>query len=466
MEEKPRLEPSILTIFGITGDLAKRKILPSLYYLCKDNLLPDGTKIIGISRRELDVDEIINTVKSCIVEEGNVCKPEVINRLKSWITTFKLDLTNDDDYAKLSDYLNEIEEKAGVCLDRIFYLAIPPQVYGEIIEFLGKHKLNDSCRHGNAKTKLMIEKPFGFDVTSAEQLISDTEKVFSESQIYRVDHYLAKETAQNIIRFRQHNPLFTNNWNGKHIKHIHVISKEKIGIENRVSFYEQVGAMRDLIQNHLMQLMSLAALNVPDGLTPKEVHTAKFDFLSTLIAPSSIKDISKQAIRGQYIGYKDEVKNPHSKTETFASLILHSSDPRWEGCSFQLTTGKALDEKLTAILIYFGQENSNVLSFRIYPDEGIDIELVIERPGFSHELDRIKMNFSYDQHPSDTVRPNTSYERVLLDAIRGDKLLFASKDEVMASWQILEPVLKYWQQGSDDLIMYPAGSEGPDISYL
>lgn len=465
MEGAPKLDPSILVIFGITGDLAKRKVLPALYHLCKNNLLPEGTKIIGVSRQEMRPDEIIDTVSLCISEEGGVCDPEVINRLRSWLSMFKLDPLNDEDYQRLSDYLHRLEEQAGNCLDRLYYLAIPPQVYGQIIDRLGEHKLNVSCRHGNAKARLMIEKPFGFDVSSAEQLIADTEKVFSEPQIFRIDHYLAKETAQNILKFRRHNPVFADQWDGKHIKRIHVIAKEKIGIENRVSFYEQVGATRDLVQSHLMQLMALTALNIPIELTSDEVHAAKHAFLSSLIAPDPVTGITSQVIRGQYDSYKDEVANPHSHTETFVSIMLKSSDPRWKGCSFQLTTGKALDEKVTKIMVHFGEKDQNVLSFRIQPDEGIDIELLIERPGFSHNLERVKLNFSYEQHLKQALS-HDAYERVLVDAIRGDKLLFATKDEVMASWRLLDPVLDYWQQQAKDLIIYPSGGPGPDISRL
>lgn len=463
MDDAPKLKPSILVIFGITGDLAKRKVLPALYHLCKENLLPEGTKIIGISRKHVKNQEIIDTIHECISEGGNICDSKVLDKLNDWLSMFKLDPLDDQDYDSLSDYLYKIETDAGQCLNRLFYLSIPPQVYGQIIERLGSHTLNKSCPHNKAETRLLVEKPFGFDVTTAQQLIENTEKVFSEEQIFRIDHYLAKETAQNILKFRRHNPVFANQWNGKQIKRIHVIAKEKIGIENRVGFYEQVGALRDLVQSHLLQLLSLTAMEIPKEINSDEVHAAKHEFIKNLIPPSPGIGITNQVIRGQYDTYKDEVNNPHSNTETFVSLVLQSKDPNWDGCIFQLTTGKSLDEKQTLIQIYFGNEDPNVLSFRIQPNEGIDVDLLIEQPGFAHNLHRVKMNFSYNQNISDS---HYAYERVLVDAIRGDKMLFATKLEVMSSWHLLQPILDYWQQGGEDLEIYTSGSEGPSTKRL
>jgi len=461
MSDKPIVKPSILVIFGITGDLAKRKVLPAIYHLCKDNLLPEGTKIIGISRREVPKEEILNTVSICANEiDNNTCDPTVIQRLNSWLTMFKLNPLEDKDYIALSAYLTKLEEETHQCLDRLFYLSIPPQVYGPIIEKLGQHQLNQSCLHAQADVRLLIEKPFGYDITSAEQLIQETEKVFSEDQIFRIDHYLAKETAQNILKFRRHNPIFSSQWDSTHISRIHVIAKEKIGIENRVNFYEQVGAMRDLVQSHLMQLLSLTAMEIPSELNSDEVHAAKHAFLESLMPPDSQRGIDKQVIRGQYDTYKNEVDNQKSETETYVSILLSSKDPRWTNTVFQLTTGKSLDEKNTLIEIYFGTNDPNILTFRIQPDEGIEINLLIEQPGFSHNLKEVKMNFSYDQDNS-TNNSHDAYERVLVDAIRGDKLLFASKSEVMSSWRILQPILDYWQNNHNDLIIYKTASKGP-----
>ena len=463
MDRLPQLKPSILVVFGITGDLAKRKILPAIYQLVKENMLPEGTRILGISRRDVPIEEILDTVNLCANEADGICDPAVMERIRACTSMFRLDPLSDQDYESLKQQLNEIEQEHRECMDRMFYLSIPPQVYAPIIQKLGSHGLSKGCSHGKAVAKLMIEKPFGYDVKSAEQLIEETEQVFSEEQIYRIDHYLAKETAQNILKFRRHNPLFSAQWDGAHLRRIHVIAKEKIGIENRVNFYERVGAMRDLIQSHLMQLLALSAMEMPEQLNSDEVHAAKHKFLDSLLPPDSSEGLDKAVVRGQYDTYKEEVANPGSATETFVSLVLRSSDPAWKDCEFQLTTGKALDEKVTIIKLYFGDEDPNVLSFRIQPDEGIDIDLLIEEPGFAHRLSKVKMNFSYAQSFDSS---HDAYERVLIDAIRGDKLLFATKAEVMASWRLLQPVLDHWVKTSADLLIYPSGSKGPSTERL
>ena len=463
MDQPTNLKPSILIIFGITGDLAKRKVLPALYHLCKDNLLPEGTKIVGISRQHITKEEILETVNLCVSEVDNICDPDVINKLHSWISMHKLDPSNDDDYLHLKNYLSELEAEAGNCLDRLFYLSIPPQVYAPIIEKLGQFGLNKGCEHSQAVARLLVEKPFGYDLASAELLISETEKVFSDDQVFRIDHYLAKDTAQNILKFRRHNPLFSSQWNDRQISSIHVIAKEKIGIENRVNFYETVGALRDLVQSHLLQLLALTALDMPKQLTSKQIHIAKNAFLESLIPPGAEQPMPLQVIRGQYDSYRQEVDNPESTTETFVSLGLSSQDPNWKNCRFQLTTGKSLDEKSTIIQLRFGNDDPNILSFRIQPDEGIDIDLLIEQPGFEYNLKKVKMNFSYSQ---DFNTNHDAYERVLVDAIRGDKLLFATKSEVMSSWRLLEPILDAWRQDSSDLVIYPSGSPGPSIASL
>ena len=464
MDNAPKLNPTVLVIFGITGDLAKHKILPALYHLVKYNLLPEKVRVVGTSRRQIDPSEILNTVDLCVYEKDGICDPGVVKRIGEILSMFKLDPLNDQDYSYFKDYLDQLEEEEGTCLDRLYYLSIPPQAYRPIIEKLGAHGLNGSCQHNNATTKLLVEKPFGYDIESAKQLIENTDKVFSESQIYRIDHYLAKETAQNILKFRRHNPVFSSQWNSRHISRIHVIAREQIGIEGRVRFYEGIGALRDLAQSHLLQLLSLTAMDMPDALTSSEIHAKKHEFMSNLTMPTVEPSGIPQVIRGQYSSYKREVDNPNSNIETFVSLNLKSKDPNWAEAEFRLTTGKALNEKLTAILVYFGSKDPNILRFRIQPDEGIDVDLLIEKPGFTHNLRKVKMNFSYNSYFEDNN--HDAYERVLVDAIRGDHLLFATKEEIMASWYLLQPILNYWQSTSDDLVIYENGGKGPSTSRL
>ncbi len=462
-DNTPSLQPSILVIFGITGDLSRRKVLPALHNLCRDGLIPDNTKIIGISRREVSHDEIMGIIKDSLAANPSGIDQAALDRLAAWTSMFKLDPVSDADYESLKAKLNQIETESGRCMDRLFYLSIPPQVYAPIIDKLGQHGLNQGCDHQLGQARIMIEKPFGYDVSTAEKLISDTNRVFREEQIFRIDHYLAKETAQNILKFRRHNPVFSKQWNSRHIKRIHVIAKESIGIENRVAFYESVGAMRDLVQSHLMQLLALTAMDMPEHLSSDEVHASKHRFLDSLIPPHG--DVLKQVVRGQYDSYRQEVNNPASNTETFVSLVLKSSDPNWHGTEFQLTTGKSLDEKLTKIIVYYGEGgDTNALTFRIQPDEGIDVNLLIEEPGYTNALQEVKMNFSYSQY-FDTSG-HDAYERVLVDGMRGDHLLFATKSEVMAAWRLLQPVFDYWHNHSQDLVIYPNNGPGPSTTHL
>ena len=454
MNSPVKLPPSVLIIFGITGDLAQRKVLPALYNLSRDHILHPDTRVVGISRRDITSDTILDTIRQCVEQQGISCEPAILDRLRKQLSTCRLDPLKDTDYVNLKNLLESYGR-----LDWLFYLAIPPQVYSPIIRLLGRHKLNLGHPDGKNRSRLLIEKPFGYDLASALQLAKNTDAVFKEQQIFRIDHYLAKETAQNILAFRRHNPVFSSQWDGRHIRQIHVIAKEKIGIENRVNFYERVGAMRDLIQSHLLQLLALSAMDMPDQLDAESVHAAKYRFLRSLIPPGTNAPIVETVIRGQYSGYRQEVRNPESSTETFVSMVLRSRNRLWKNCRFQLTTGKALDRKSTLIQVYFGNQPSNILTFRLQPDEGIDVTFTIEHPGLNRALESVKMDFSYDQHSGS----RDAYERVLVDALRNDHLLFATRQEVMASWRLLQPVLDTWENSASDLIVYPNGSRGPDM---
>ena len=460
------LPPTIIIIFGITGDLAKRKVLPAIYHLAKQNILSSSTKIIGISRQNITIDEMLEKVNLCVLEKDNICDPEVLRRLHGAIEMFQLNNLNDEDYIRLEQRIKDIETEIGQCADRLIYLSIPPQVYSPIIQKLGQFNLNKACQdHDHQKSvRLLVEKPFGYDIESAQTLISNTEAVFEENQIFRIDHYLAKESAKNILRFRSHNPIFSKQWDSDHISHIHVIAKEEIGIENRVNFYEQVGALRDLIQSHLIQLLALCIMELPQEITSDEVHANKSKILQSLsIYKFNQIPLSESVVRGQYESYQQEVNNKDSKTETFTSILLQSSEPRWANTSFQLTTGKCLDQKETVIKIYFGNKSPNILSLRVQPNEGIDINLQIEEPGFKNKLTEVKMNFSYHQSFDNSY---DAYERVLVDAIKGEHMLFATKHEVMASWRLFQPILDNWSKDQSPLHIYPNNSAGPDLGHL
>jgi glucose-6-phosphate 1-dehydrogenase len=322
------------------------------------------------------------------------------------------------------------------------------------VELLGESGLAASL-----DVKLLLEKPFGTDLESAGDLIEQARKHFKENQIYRIDHFLAKEMAQNIIVFRQNNALFKRTWHKDFIESIEIIASEKIDIEGRVGFYEQTGALRDLIQSHLMQLTALTLANF-SGDGRQSIPGERLKALQQIRTPQNIRAVSK---RGQYHGYRDEVSNPNSLVETFVSLTLSSGDPRWEGVPITLITGKALDRKTTEIRLKYRQdtaEEANMLTLRIQPNEGVEIDLWAKRPGYDSDLQKVPLNFAYAHHFDSLPE---AYERVFMDAIRSDRSLFTTSEEVLESWRILEPVQRFWEMQEDDLYAYERGSSPDDI---
>lgn len=465
-QQSGKLNPVILVIFGITGDLSRRKLLPALYQLVKNNLLPEHTKIIGVSRRESTLDELMDSVELCVREENGICDPEVVSKLQSLISMRQMDLTSPEHYQNLKKYLDQIEADESVCMNRLFYLSIPPQVLTPIIKNLGEQKLTIGCQHGNGVSRILFEKPFGFDYNSGKELIETNKQYLHEEQIFRIDHYVAKETVQNILTFRFRNPIFEDLWNAHHIDHIEIIAKEKIDIEGRANFYEQTGALRDLMQSHMMQLLATVAMEKPFDFSAEPIHASKLELLNDVKTVPADR-IAERAVRGQYDGYRDEVGIPDSNNETFAAIKLQIDNPRWDGVPFYLKTGKALDEKSTKIAVHFKPKmrdthHLNKLNIFIQPNEGISLDLWVKKPGFERDIQQAKMGFSYQQTFDETGHPD-AYERVLVDAIRGDKTLFATSEEVMESWRILEPVLEHWQAGGSDLKFYQKGSAGPEL---
>lgn len=464
--KKSQLEPAIIVIFGITGDLAQRKLLPALYHLLKDDLLHEDTEIVGVTRRDTSTDELLNKTELCVIEADNVCDPAVLKLMKQRLRMHKMDLTNGEDYEQLYTYLNSIETEHGMCMNRLYYLSIPPSVYEPIVANLGDHGLNKSCQHGRAATRLLIEKPFGYDLPSARELIAETGKHFNEQQIFRIDHYLAKETVQNILTFRFQNPIFETIWDNKHIQHIDILASEKIGIEGRANFYEQVGALRDFIQSHLLQLLATVTMEQPKHMSSEAIHASRLALLDAIEQVPADK-VQELAIRGQYDGYRKEVDRPDSHTETFAALHLSIDAPRWKQVPITVRTGKALHEKQTAVTVTFKHlgddiKHANVLTFSVQPREGIGINLYAKRPGFDNELEMVPMEFSYERSFDDHGHPD-AYERVLVDAVKGDRTLFATSEEVIASWRILQPIIEQWSKGADDLQTYKVGSNGPAL---
>lgn len=436
-------QPAVMVIFGITGDLSKRYLLPALYHLCKDELLPEPFIIIGTSRQKQGLDEFLGQVELCVLEQDKVCDPEVLKRLRGMMELFQLDPTEEKDYHALYSRLDTLEEEQGICLNRLYYLSIPPQLYSGVVSRLGSAGLNGSCRHGNAMTRLLVEKPFGYDLASAKELIAETAKVFTEEQAFRIDHYLAKDTVQNILEFRRKNPELEERWNSQNIQKIEITAYETLGIGSR-KFYDGIGALRDIIQSHLWQLLGLIVMELPPSAASRPIHTAKAAALEAIGALPA-QEVSKNTTRAQYDGYGDEVGNEGSQTETFAAIRFTLPSDRWQGCEASLATGKNLNEKCTEICLHFS-DNTRV-HFRIQPQPAVELE------GLAAITD-----FSDKETPLTHTNPD-AYERVLIDAIRGDHTLFASSEEILASWRSLQPVLDEWAKGTPPLRYYRRGSQ-------
>lgn len=438
-------KPTILIIIGVSGDLSKRKLLPAIGQIAMTGMTPDKFRIIGVTRQSgINLDSLLAFTSN----------KDYLNKNTE---LFEMDLESVDDYKRLEIHLNEIEKEFGSSTQYLFYLSVPPKISKSIIELIGKSGLAEKDN-----TKLLLEKPFGTDINSAEELVNDIDKYFKTEQVYRIDHYLAKETAQNIIVFRNGNSLFKKTWNKDFIDKIEVTVSEEIGIEGRANFYEQTGALRDLIQSHLLQLLALTLMDIPKDGHIDEVPRLRHEALKQ-ISISSNPSLSANVKRGQYKGYRDEVNNENSMTETFASIDLESSDIRWQGVKIKLTTGKALKDKFTEIKILYKKDHdheSNELILRLQPDEGISFSVWAKRPGYEHQVSRHALNFSFKDHY--TALPE-AYEQVLYNAIIGDHSLFSSSEEVIETWRILDSLQKTWGTSTYDLIIYKKGSTIEEI---
>lgn len=421
-----------LLIYGITGDLSTRKLLPALKEIYATGEF-DDVSIIGVSRREVNVAELL---------EKSLGNSELANK----IDVFTMALDNPGDYVRLKEYINLQDDE-----QLLAYLSVPPQASTAIVSLMGEAGLN------TPNVKVLFEKPFGVDLASAKDAIAHVAKYYSEDQLYRIDHYLAKVMAQNIVALRGGNALFGNIWNNNFIQAIEVVASEHIGIEGRVQFYEQTGALRDFVQGHLMQLLALTLMDIPHDFDWSELPALRLRAIEQLepVDPATV-------IRAQYDTYKQEVDNPSSQTETFVSLELRSTQPRWLDVPIRLTTGKGLDTKQTEIRIHLKklhEAQSNCIIFRILPQEGVDVELFTKKPGYDHDFETRHLTLAY---PPDVKLPD-AYEQVIVDAINSRKSLFTSSDEVLRAWEVLEPVQRAWQADATPLPTYSAGTPADTI---
>lgn len=435
--------PTVLVIIGITGDLSQRKLLPAVEKIVAAGAVDTKLfKVVGVTRRDIPVTEVLKGVKT------------KTPFLSDNLVMCQMNLAELDDYKLLEKQLAAINAELGTSAQRLFYLSVPPQVSRPIVELLGESGLAKDA-------KLLLEKPFGTDLASARELVEQTKVHFDEDQIYRIDHYLAKEMSQNLIVFREQNSLFKRTWSSDFIEKITIIASEKIGIEGRAAFYEQTGALRDLVQSHLLQLAALTLMDVPKASELDQVPRARLQALRQLYVPT---DPHRQyAVRGQYKGYTDEVENPDSLVETFADITLFSEHPRWQGVPVRLITGKALDQKATEICITYKREQSyeaNQLRIRLQPDEGVELSLWTKTPGYQWHVEAHSLDIAFKDHYPELPE---AYEQVIVDAINSNHLLFTSSDEVLESWRIIEPVRQAWSMSEDDLLIYEPGDSPEKI---
>ncbi|MBX4201421.1 glucose-6-phosphate dehydrogenase (NADP(+)) [Candidatus Saccharibacteria bacterium] len=417
-----------LVIFGVTGDLSKRYLIPALSAICQNSDTRAQLNILGVSRRPVQAKDVLKTHH---------------NILANQFSLLQMDYGNKDEYQKLRAKLEEIKSE-----QVIFYLVVPPEAVLPIIHQLGEAKLN------GPKYRLLIEKPFGTNLESAIDLISQTNKFFNEEQVYRIDHYLAKEMAQNVTVFLGSNALFRDVWSNQFIDKIEIVAEESIGVEGRGNFYEQTGALLDFVQSHLLQLAALTLMEpCPDVFDFSQVQSRRLAALNNLDV-----DNSRPVVKAQYEGYAKEVANPESTTETFVSLTLKSNHTKWKGVPIELVTGKKLSKRLTEIRVHFKKSQAaqtNLLKLRIQPEEAIELELWVKKPGYEQDLQKLPLDFSYQRH-FDSL-PN-AYEQVIVDAIRSRTNLFASSSEVLASWKILQPILDDWSTHHSTPKLYKSGS--------
>lgn len=472
-----------IIIFGASGDLTKRKLIPSFYDLFIVGLMPEKFSIIGASRTNYSDEDFRGKMKSALEEFGDLDeskKNSIDNFLKN-IYYQTVDPNKEEDFNLLRIKIDSISKQNGIDKNIVFYLSTPPSLYEVIPKGLAKQGLNNQ---ENGWRRIIIEKPFGTDLESAMKLDESLKENYSEDQIYRIDHYLGKETVQNILVTRFSNGIFEPLWNRNFIHHIEVTSSESLGVENRGGYYDQSGALRDMIQNHLMQIVGIIAMEPPSTFDATAVRNESLKVFQS-IRKLSQSDIRRNAIRGQYLsakvkgehekGYREEKNvDKNSKTETFAAVKFYIDNWRWGGVPFYVRTGKKLPTKVTEVVIHFkptphwlfGQSRElgdacNTLIIRIQPDEGILLKIGMKVPGQGFKVQNVNLDFHY----SDLKGTNlvSAYERLLLDCMLGDSTLYARGDAVLELWRFIDPILKAWNEDNTiPLFGYPAGTWGPE----
>jgi glucose-6-phosphate 1-dehydrogenase len=476
-------EPCTMVIFGATGDLTKRKLIPALYNIARDRLLPAGFAVVGFARRDWARDRFRQEALAGVNQfsRSRPVVPEVWDDFSQGVSYCRGEFGDPASYRALAEFLRKVDEERGTRGNHLFYLATPPEHYPEIIRELGAAGLAGSGR--SPWTRIIIEKPFGRDLESAQDLNWRALEVFREEQIYRIDHYLGKETVQNILVMRFGNGIFEPLWNQKHIDHVQITVAEDLGMEGRGVYYDQAGALRDMVQNHMMQLLCLTAMEPPVAFEAEEVRNEKVKVLHA-VRPITGPQVVEHVVRGQYAaGFVGGAEVPGflaekgvasgSHTETYVAIRLFVDNWRWAGVPFYLRTGKRLPKRATEIAIQFkqvphllfsgdraGAIQPNVLALRIQPDEGISLKMMSKTPGTIVSLQPVVMEFRYGT--SFGADPPEAYERLLLDCVAGDSTLFTRRDEVEAAWQFVNNLLEAWSgPHAPGVHPYEAGTWGP-----
>ena len=470
----------IYVIFGASGDLTKRKLVPALYSLFVQDLLPEKFALLGVSRTEFTDIEFRKAMKLAINEFKEIDDTSKINDFVARLFYEPIKFDDTSSYVSLKKRLDLLRLDCNVCGNTIFYLSTPPSLYGIIPTHLAAVGLNNQK---DGWKRLIIEKPFGYDLKTATKLKNQLLKHWAEDQLFRIDHYLGKETVQNLLVTRFSNGIFEPLWNRNYIHHVEITSAESIGVEKRGGYYETSGALRDMVQNHLLQVAAFTAMESPSSLEPLAIRNEILKVFQSL-RPIRKQDVKTHAIRGQYLashikkqaipGYREEeAVDPNSATETFAALKFYIDNWRWGGVPFYIRTGKRLPTRVTEVVIHFkktphflfsrgaGDSTSNQLVIRIQPDEGVLLKFGMKTPGAGFEVQTVNMDFHYSDLSHQRIP--SAYERLLFDSIKGDSTLFARTEEVIEAWKFLSPVLEAWKTDKDiPLYGYPSGSWGPE----
>jgi glucose-6-phosphate 1-dehydrogenase len=476
--------PCVLVVFGASGDLTSRKLMPAIEQLALKRLLPAAFAVVGVARTEMDDDDFHQRMREAVKDEnGGEEAAHVWDQFTGGFRYVAGEYADKATFDRLKEVLDELDAQRGTAGNRLYYLATPPTTFATIAAAIGEHNLNRPPKDKpDAFVRFVIEKPFGRDLESARELDRCLHDVFDETQIYRIDHYLGKETVQNILALRFANAIFEPLWNRRYIDHVQITVAESLGVGHRGGFYEQAGALRDIVQNHVMQVLAITLMEPPATMDSQGIRDEKVKALRAvdILSPD---EVANEVVRAQYgagwvegeevKAYRDEVDvSPTSTTETYVAMRLNVDNWRWAGVPFYIRTGKRLPKRVTEVALQFKgvphlpfrQKQArhlgpNQLVLRIQPDEGITLRIGAKVPGQAFEVRSVSMDFLYGaafaQETSD------AYERLLLDALLGDPTLFIRTDEVEQAWRIVEPLLTAWGEGDAPLARYPAGAWGP-----